>query len=528
MLGERKPNALQRQSFATQLLAKGFLSAETPRIATIRLRWILILWCGHDYRMAIAAGLVAVNTSAAPELGRTERLALFKAGTRRTALATMITHLLLAGRCRSVKGADAEVLPHADVVAWAVGAAAGAVDMPPPGTLDGDAMQSVVELVSGLLAVFGRQRLGRQLLESWAIIEQKWRDRSKTLVLAPPYSENIGHQAIVAALHQACRDRVFAQTAIHLLPGRPHNPYLVSLVASLAVPAPAPRGFVEPISGGKVYRTRTGDLLSVTDLMSRAADRWRDTGSPLRLDADTRRRGDDALAAVGIPPDTPIVSLHVREPGWHLSHGNASNIRNADIASYAPAAAHLAGRGYRVIRLGDPSMTPLPAHFPALDYARSALKSGWMDVYIAARCRFHIGTASGMSFVPMLFGRPVLFTNYAPLDHLIDARSVVTLFKVPRDLHGGVVPPSMLAARVRHAMSFADLELLGVWLADNDADDILDAVRFMDTHIDATGVLQFPDGIFAASDAALARAGLPKRPQVPPGFWSRYYADGGT
>jgi hypothetical protein len=124
----------------------------------------------------------------------------------------------------------------------------------------------------------------------------------------------------------------------------------------------------------------------------------------------------------------------------------------------------------------------------------------------------------------LLFGRPVLFTNYAPIDHLLDPRSTVSLFKVPRDLQGRVIPPAGLVGRVRYAFSFADLEVAGAWLEDNTPEDILDAVRFVDAHIDeATQRLQFPPGTFTASNNALERAGWSKRPQIPPSFWQRYY-----
>jgi len=528
MLPVSKSRRLQQQTYITQLLVRGFLAAETPALAVRRLRKLLIFWCGKDYRLALAACLVATRPAPHPELGPTERRALFHPGDRRLALAARAAHRALAASTGAPDAADAlSAGPDADVVSWLVSAAQGTVGAPLPRSLDSDGMQAVVEHTTRLLGLFGRSFLGEWLTAAWATVEQAVRDRSPTMVLAPLYRINIGHQAIVAALVQACGDGVFAQREVHLLPARPHNPYLVSLLEPMLAPAPSPSAFIEPISGGKAYRTASGAILTVTELMSHAAERWRETGPPLALDRETRQRGDAALARIGIPVDAPLVSLHVREPGWHVAHGDALNIRDADIADYGAAVGYLHGRGIRVIRLGDPSMTPVPAAMAAFDYAHSALKADWMDVYLAARCRFHIGTASGMSFVPILFGRPVLFTNYAPVDHLLDPRSTVTIFKVPRDLQGRAVPPSDLAGRARHAVSVTDLELLGLWLQDNDPDDILDAVRFVEEHVDAgSGDLRFPEGTFAASDAALAGAGFPKRPQIPPRFWNRHYGAG--
>jgi len=49
------------------------------------------------------------------------------------------------------------------------------------------------------------------------------------------------------------------------------------------------------------------------------------------------------------------------------------------------------------------------------DYAKSTAKSPLMDVFLCARCRFYLGSASGLCHVPPLFGTPVALTNWVPL-----------------------------------------------------------------------------------------------------------------
>ena len=66
MPSEHKSRRLQQQTFITQLMVRGFLAADTPALAVRRLRRLLIFWCGHDYRMALAACLVAIRPPPAP------------------------------------------------------------------------------------------------------------------------------------------------------------------------------------------------------------------------------------------------------------------------------------------------------------------------------------------------------------------------------------------------------------------------------------------------------------------------------
>lgn len=521
MSREQKSHLARQRTFIMQFMVQGFLSARTPKQARDRLRKLLIYWCRHPYLTTLAAGLAAVKPGVRAPLGRIERAALLIQSNPLFPVVVRIVYGVLAPPAAKDELVPLLEVPHADVVRWSIAAATGDTAAEPPDSADADTLQWVVEQASRVLCLLGSVDLGERLAVALADLERNARNRSATMTLAPLFRANIGHQVIALSLLQGCRDGVFGQESVRQLPGRSHNPYLVSLVDGLIEPVDGAQGFVEPISGGKIYRTEDGRIVPATELMSRAIDRWDEMSPPLAIDAQTRARGDAVLAGLGIPPETPIVSLHVREPGWYTTY-DPLNIRDAEIASYRAAASYLAERGIRVIRLGDRSMSPLPAGMLALDYAHSELKSDWMDVYIAARCRFHIGTASGMSFVPILFGRPVLFTNYAPIGHFLDARQMVTIFKVARALNGSIIPFEDLTRRHIHAASDNDLDLLGAWLEDNAEEDILEAVRFVDRHIE-DGTLRFPEGTFDVPRAAMARAGLAKRPQVPPQFWARYY-----
>jgi putative glycosyltransferase (TIGR04372 family) len=120
--------------------------------------------------------------------------------------------------------------------------------------------------------------------------------------------------------------------------------------------------------------------------------------------------------AFGLPRDAWFVLLHVRESGykqqWETNHAYT---RNADISTYDAAVEHIVARGGWVVRGGDPSMRPIPPRANVIDYATSPLRSAEIDIQLCAECRFFLGTNSGFSLVPPLFGRRCALTNWSPL-----------------------------------------------------------------------------------------------------------------
>jgi putative glycosyltransferase (TIGR04372 family) len=61
------------------------------------------------------------------------------------------------------------------------------------------------------------------------------------------------------------------------------------------------------------------------------------------------------------------------------------------------------------MRMGDPPQLP-----NVVDYCRGDMRSDWMDIFPMVRSRFMLGSASGPSFVPPLYGVPAVPTNWWP------------------------------------------------------------------------------------------------------------------
>ncbi len=129
-------------------------------------------------------------------------------------------------------------------------------------------------------------------------------------------------------------------------------------------------------------------------------------------DADSTR-GWVLLRELGIPRDAWFVCVHAREDGY-APNGDQS-YRNSDIRDYFPAIRSIIDRGGWVIRVGDPTMKPIPEMERVIDYVHLPIKSDWMDIFLVASCRFFLGCESGLAGVANVFGRPSVTVNNAPL-----------------------------------------------------------------------------------------------------------------
>ena len=140
-------------------------------------------------------------------------------------------------------------------------------------------------------------------------------------------------------------------------------------------------------------------------------------GPLLKLRDDHREIGYEWLHRRGMPRDAWFVALHVREAGYHGEQetGWIGNIhRDSQIEDYFPALEAITQRGGWVVRIGDPSMTPLPPMDQVIDYAVAEERAEELDVFFCAAAKFMFAVSSGGSAVANCFGTPVLGVNIFP------------------------------------------------------------------------------------------------------------------
>jgi putative glycosyltransferase (TIGR04372 family) len=220
------------------------------------------------------------------------------------------------------------------------------------------------------------------------------------------------------------------------------------------------------------------------DLASQVQRRWakEGRGPVLRLSPEIEARGRAVLDELGMPGDAWFVALHVREREPDGRQSGINSIRNADIATYLPALTEIRRRGGWVVRMGDPSLMPLPSLPHVIDYCHSNSRADWMDIFILACCRFMIGTNSGPAFVAGLYGTPAVLANWWPAGERPWHSSDIFIPKLLRKITDGSYLTLSETLREPLGYSYSQRYLAkraGVYVEDSDAEIIQAAVEEM-------------------------------------------------
>jgi putative glycosyltransferase (TIGR04372 family) len=255
---------------------------------------------------------------------------------------------------------------------------------------------------------------------------------------------------------------------------------------------------------------------------ARVQGRWAAAGKKplLTLTPDHIRRGRDWLRSVGIPENAWFVTVHIREPGFRRGE-QGQTFRDATLSNYLPAFRHIVDRGGWVVRMGNPSMTPLPPMRNVLDYAHFAHhadRQDWIDVFLAGHCRFHIGCQGGLSYVPGTFGVPSVMTNW--VSWAVPAHLPSDIF-IPKQLWSETeARPTRLEEIFKSDLAVNQYDFLlsrfgSIRLVENTDDEILEAVQEMLDRLDGAWSDSRPDDAAQRQVQAIAaRHGYEIHPRV--------------
>lgn len=247
--------------------------------------------------------------------------------------------------------------------------------------------------------------------------------------------------------------------------------------------------------------------------------RWSHDGRRHLLDADPElvARGRAVLSRHGLDPEGWFVGLHVREsdPHWW------TNAVDAVPGSYVPMIEAIVAAGGTVVRIGNSTMTPMPARRGCIDVAHLAERSPELDVAIWSQCRFFVGTASGPLNVPHTFGRPSILTNMPPigLDQGFE-RHVVLPKRVVRATGEGVPYSELLDGPFGWGVSRRH-EGLDWTFVDNTPDELVDAAEEM-LRLTASGSFPAPTPRQAAVSADLRSHGRTGSSPIAQSFIDRH------
>ena len=274
-------------------------------------------------------------------------------------------------------------------------------------------------------------------------------------------------------------------------------------------------------------RQADGSTVFFWDVAAGTQRRWQKAGrgALLAFPPEVAARGWALLEKAGVPRGAWFVALHVRDIVWRGATPGLQAIRNADTASYLPAIDEITRRGGFVVRMGDADAPPLPPHAQVIDYCRSNMRSDWMDIFLLARSRFALGSASGPVFVPPLYGVPSVLTNWWPPGMRPWHASDIYIPKLAKRLRDGtyLTLSETLCEPVSYCHSSRYLrEQHGLGVEDNAGAIIHDAVVEMFTRLDGASSDADLEDLRTRADRIYQSHGHLGMAQLSRGFLRRY------
>ena len=156
-------------------------------------------------------------------------------------------------------------------------------------------------------------------------------------------------------------------------------------------------------------------------------------------------------------------------------HPRNDAVRNVTTENYRPALDFLSRQGFTIVRIGDPTMTPLQ-HPGVVDLARSPARTDLLEAYCIERSACFIGCESGPVVLACMFQKPHLVLNATdPLAVIPIREGGIFTFQSVREIATGrmLSPLDMLFPdylhNVRNTRVFDYFE--------NGQEDVLAAVR---------------------------------------------------
>jgi putative glycosyltransferase (TIGR04372 family) len=178
------------------------------------------------------------------------------------------------------------------------------------------------------------------------------------------------------------------------------------------------------------------------------------------------------LVKIGFNPNKWFVILHIRE-NKDISLNN-QQARDARISNYKYFCEKIYELGGQVIRMGNKNFPSIPEGFLAIDYAQTDVRSGEIDCWLWANCRWWTGNANGASLAAYAFGAKRLISDQWFWDNLGPS----TDFYMPKimSVSGKILDPNQtINFDLSRRMAVDDFTKLEACLIDNTPTQLRDA-----------------------------------------------------
>ncbi len=166
------------------------------------------------------------------------------------------------------------------------------------------------------------------------------------------------------------------------------------------------------------------DLFVVLDYDLAYFPRFNEAKPLLSFTAAEESSGKGLLKRMNIDDGEWFVCFHVRDSAYVnslLKRGDARYAyRNSNVKNIFPALEYVTTAGGYALRMGAKVNEKLPfSNNPGIIDYSTQYRTELGDIYLPARCRFFIGTGSGVASIAEIFNVPEVRINFIPLNPFI-------------------------------------------------------------------------------------------------------------
>lgn len=205
--------------------------------------------------------------------------------------------------------------------------------------------------------------------------------------------------------------------------------------------------------------------------------------------------GQKALYELGIPDKKPFICFHARDcdylntifPDRNWSY---QDYRDSNIHHYIPAVEKLVEQGYYAMRMGAIVKDKLTqTKSGIIDYATNGKRTDFMDIFLGAKCHFFICSEVGLSIVPEVFRRPIVYVNWCVLGRM--PLFVHHALLIPKKLYlrkecRFLTFREIIKTRIGYFGYGEEFEEAGIDLIENDSKEIMDVVTEIEARLKGT------------------------------------------
>ena len=216
--------------------------------------------------------------------------------------------------------------------------------------------------------------------------------------------------------------------------------------------------------------------------------------------------GKELLKRMGLKSKDWFICFHARDGAYVsplLKRGDSRySYRNSSIENFAKAANYITQQGGYALRMGAKVDTKLPEwnNSKIIDYATQQAhhRTELGDIYLPAKCKFFVGSGSGVASIAEIFNVPEVRINFIPLYPLIPNFKLHHFPPGKKDLF---IPKKIWSNEKKRFLTFKeeidfdlnifsfegeDYRKAGLVPVENTPEEIVDLAREMNRRLDGT------------------------------------------